>query len=196
MSANEVKKPKASERLSSLEMVVTNIDSNLAATSRRVGELELLLFNLSRENEILKDALQLLNEKQLSIISLNNEGKPLTDDNINSKVVDLKEAALKERLNVELRAGNIKESNVISENSVLVGRELNQEGVVENPRIQFLVGRLIPELKNKFIDKKVGDLIKGNDGKFDIEIMEIYDFTEKELDVQEPVLEEKQEASE
>ena len=174
-------KPKASERLNSMELVVANLDGNLTSTARRVGELEMLLFNLSRENEILKDALQLLNEKQLSIIALSNEGAALSDENINNKVTTLKESALKEKLDTELRAGNIEETGVVGEDSILVGRELSEDGTVENPRIQFLVGRLIPELKDKFVGKKVGDLIKGNEGKLNIEIMEIYNFTETEL---------------
>lgn len=182
MSKQEVK-PKASERLSAIESALILFDGNIHKTAKRVGELEMINFNLSRENEILKDALQLLNEKQLAMIALINEQKPLTDENLNEKVTVLKEAVLKEKLDNEVKNGNITPTDVVSDNSVLVGRELNKEGVVENPRLQFLVGRLVDELKDKFIGKKVGDLIEGEEGKLDIEISEIYDFVEKELEL-------------
>lgn len=175
-------KVKASERLSAIEQSLLGFDSNIQKTAQRVGELELMNFQLSRENEILKDALQLLNEKQLAMIALLNEGKTLSDENINDKVTLLKEAALKEKLDNEVKAGNIEATDVVSDNSVLVGRELTKDGVVENPRIQFLVGRLVEELQSKFLGKKVGDLIEGEEGKLDIEITEIYNFVEKELE--------------
>lgn len=171
---SEVKKVKASERLSAIE-------SALIPTQRRVGELEMILFNLSRENEILKDALQLLHEKLESVIALSNEGSPLTNENINEKVVLLKEQALKDKVTQMVDAGQIAKTEKVTENSLVVARELNKNGTVENPRIQFLTSRLIQELQDKFIDKTVGDLIKGDEDKLDLEIMEIYNVTLNEL---------------
>lgn len=171
---SEVKKVKASERLSAIE-------SALIPTQRRVGELEMILFNLSRENEILKDALQLLHEKLESVIALSNEGSPLTNENINEKVVLLKEQVLKDKVTQMVDAGQIAKTEKVTENSLVVARELNKNGTVENPRIQFLTSRLIQELQDKFIDKTVGDLIKGDEDKLDLEIMEIYNVTLNEL---------------
>jgi hypothetical protein len=171
---SEVKKPKAGERLSAIEQV-------LVPTQRRVGELEMIVFNLSRENEVLKDALQLLHEKLESVIALANEGKALSNDNINEKVVMLKEQALKDKVQDLVNAKQITLSEEATDNSLIVARELNKDGTVENPRIQFLTSRLIEELQNKFIGKKVGDLIKGEENKLDLEIIEIYDITINEI---------------
>lgn len=171
---SEAKKVKASERLSAIE-------SALVPTQRRVGELEMIVFNLSRENDILKDALQLLHEKLESVIALSNEGKSLSNNNINEKVVMLKEQALKDRVDDLVNAKQITAAEEVTDNSLVVARELNKNGTVENPRIQFLTSRLVEELQNKFIGKKVGELIKGEEDKLDLEIMEIYNVTINEL---------------
>lgn len=171
---SEAKKVKASERLSAIE-------SALVPTQRRVGELEMIVFNLSRENDILKDALQLLHEKLESVIALSNEGKSLSNNNINEKVVMLKEQALKDRVDDLVNAKQITAAEEVTDNSLIVARELNKNGTVENPRIQFLTSRLVEELQNKFIGKKVGELIKGEEDKLDLEIMEIYNVTINEL---------------
>jgi len=173
--SKDKKGPSAGERLSALERTIV-------PAVQRVGELEMLMFNLSRENEILKDALQLLNDKQLAVISLANEGSPLTDHNINEKIVKLKELDLKQRMESLVENGHIEASEEITENSFVVSRELNKDGTVNNPRIQFMTARLVEEIQSKFVGKKVGDLIVGEEeNSLDMEIMEVYSFIEQEL---------------
>jgi hypothetical protein len=172
--SNQQAKPKASERLSAIEQ-------QLLPTQRRVGELEKIVFNLSRDNEILKDALQLIHEKLESVIALANEGKSLSNENINEKVVMLKEQALKDKVQDLINAGQIKQAEKVTNNSLVVARELNKDGTVENPRIQFLTSRLSEEYQEKFLDKAVGELVKSDDNKLDLEIMEVYDITMNDL---------------
>lgn len=169
------------EKLQKSKEKLENLSEQAMVTARRVGEMELILYNIARENEILKDALQLLHEKLDAVITLQNRGLPLIDSNINEAVVEIKENSLKERVNEMLSQGSIKPVDVVGEDSLIVSRELSKEGKVENPRLQFLVGRLIDELKSKFVGKKVGDLIQGEDNKLDIEIMEVYDLVPKSL---------------
>lgn len=171
MSNSSEVKLKASERLSAIE-------NALIPTQRRVGELEMIVYNLSRENEVIRDALQLMHEKMESVIALTNAGKPLTDENINETVVLLKEQSLKQKVQDMVDSNQIQPTDVITENSVVVGRELNKDGTVENPRIQFITARLIEELQNKFVGKKIGDLVKGEENKLDLEITEIYSVVE------------------
>jgi len=171
-------KPKASERLDSLE-------KQLLPTAKRLGELEMIVFNLSRENEILKEAVQMLHEKNEAVIDLIRSGKELSDDNINDEIVKLKELSLKEKVDTMLEKKQIVKAEEVGEESLIVARELSKEGKVENPRIQFLVGRLVDELKNKFIGKKAGELIEGEENKLDVEIMEIYNFNIEELQQEE-----------
>lgn len=169
------------EKLQKSKERLENLTEQSMATARRVGEMELILYNIARENEILKDALQLLHEKLDAVITLQNKGLPLNDSNINEAVVEMKENSLKERVTEMLQQGSIKPVEVVGEDSLIVSRELSKEGKVENPRLQFLVGRLVDELKTKFVGKKVGELIRGEENKLDIEIMEIYDLVPRSL---------------
>lgn len=169
------------EKLQKSKEKLENLSEQSMATARRVGEMELILYNIARENEILKDALQLLHEKLDAVISLQNNGLPLNDTNINETVIKMKENSLKEKIDEALKAGSITTADVISDDSLVVSRELNKEGRVENPRLQFIVGRLVDELKSKFVGKKVGDLVQGEENKLDIEIMEIYDLVPQTL---------------
>jgi hypothetical protein len=93
----------------------------------------------------------------------------------------MKENSLKERVTEMLQQGSIEPVDTVGEDSLIVSRELSKEGKVENPRLQFLVGRLVDELRSKFVGKKVGDLIQGEENKLDIEIMEIYNLIPKSL---------------
>lgn len=184
----EDKKVKATEKLAALEQLTMSM-------ARRVGELELILYTHSRESEILKEALQLINQKLDAVVMLSASGASLTDENINSAIVSMKEQELKSRVDAYVQEGRLIAIEEVGGESMIVGRELNESGVVENPRIQFLVGRLIDELKEKFVGKKVGDLIKGENGKLDIEIMEIYNIVEeKQTEQQESELLEQQQA--
>jgi hypothetical protein len=169
------------EKLQKSKEKLENLSEQALATARRVGEMELILYNIARENEILKDALQLLHEKLDAVITLQNRELPLSDVNINEAVVEMKVNSLKERVEEMLQQGAIKPVDTVGEDSLIVSRELSKEGRVENPRLQFLVGRLVDELKSKFVGKKVGELIQGEENKLDIEIMEIYDLVPKNL---------------
>lgn len=169
------------EKLQKSKEKLENLTEQSMATARRVGEMELILYNIARENEILKDALQLLHEKLDAVITLQNRGLPLNDSNINEAVVEMKENSLKERVTEMLQQGSIRPVEVVGEDSLIVSRELSKKGKVENPRLQFLVGRLVDELKTKFVGKKVGELIQGEENKLDIEIMEIYDLVPRNL---------------
>lgn len=169
------------EKLQKSKEKLENLTEQSLITARRVGEMELILYNIARENEILKDALQLLHEKLDAVITLQNRGLPLNDDNINEAVVEMKENSLKERVTEMLQQGSIEPVDTVGEDSLIVSRELSKEGKVENPRLQFLVGRLVDELRSKFVGKKVGDLIQGEENKLDIEIMEIYNLIPKSL---------------
>lgn len=173
VTGNETKM-KPSEKLNIIEQSLYN-------TQRRVGEMEVIVYNVSRENEILRDALQLLDQKLNSVVSLSNEGKPLTNENINEKSVELKEQVLKERIQSMLDADKIEKAEEIGLDSIIVGRECNKDGEVENPRIQFLASRLSEDLKQRFVGKKVGELMVGDDDRLDIEIMEIYNYKPVEI---------------
>lgn len=185
---SEEKKPKAGERLSAIERM-------MVPAVQRIGELEMLTFQLSRENDVLKDALQLLHEKQESILSLLREGAQLTDENINNKATRLRELELEEKTKQLVDNGHVEVAEEITDNSFVVARELNKNGTVENPRIQFMTARLVSEIQEQFIGKKVGDLVEGEGDKLNMEIMEVYSFIEQKLIPEDELVGEEEEVS-
>lgn len=175
---------KASERLSLLEEQMIPMMENLNAAAKRIGELELTIYSLSRESEILREALQLVHEKLDAVISL-SKNPDLSDENINQTVIDTKVAAMEDKVKEQLELGNLVVADEIGEESFVVSRELNKDGSVENPRLQFLMGKLTPELKSKFLGVKTGELVSGEENKLDIEIAEIYEFVEPKQEIAE-----------
>jgi len=183
---NEERKPKAGERLEALEIGFLQQSELLSNTSKRTGEMEMIIFNLSRESEILKDALQLIHEKLDAVISLSGDSQPLDSESINNKITEQKVETLKKGIEIGLEKNNIEKTEVVGDKSLIVSRELEKTGEVVNPRLQFMVGRLTPELSARFTGKVVGDLIEGEGDRLNIEIIEIYDFVEQELSSEEP----------
>tara|TARA_R100000951_G_scaffold115132_1_gene122208 strand:+ start:588 stop:1166 length:579 start_codon:yes stop_codon:yes gene_type:complete len=190
---DEVKKPKASDRLAAMETAVFQQEELLNNTARRAGEMEMIIFNLSRENEMMKDALQIIHEKLDAVISLSNGGEALTAEAINEKITEQKVDSLKSGIEKGLEANQIEKADAIGANSLVVSRELAKTGEVENPRLQFMTARLNEDLVSKFVGKVVGDLIKGEEDRLDLEIIEIYNFVEQELAPPAPEAEEQSE---
>lgn len=171
----EQKMPSSKEKLELLA-------EQLMGSMQRTGELEMVVYNISRENEILRNAIQLIHEKLNAVINLQNSNQSLSDENINNEIVKMKENSLKQKVDEMLEKGNIELAETVGEDSFIVSRELDKNGKVENPRLQFLVAALNEDLKAKFLGKKAGDLVVASEDKLDIEIMEIYNLAAKKLD--------------
>lgn len=161
------------EKLQKSKEKLEALSGETLSLARRLGEMELIVFNLSRENHLLKQGLSLLNDKLDAIVNVQKESLTLTDENINGAMVKIKENSLKEKVEEMLSRNMIEKSESIELDSFVVGRELDKEGVVENPRIQFLISSLSDYFKEKLLGKKAGDLITDED-KLDLEIVEVY----------------------
>lgn len=161
------------EKLQKSKEKLESLSEQSLSMARRLGEMELIVFNLSRENHLLKQGLSMLNDKLDAIVNVQKESLTLTDDNINNAMVKIKENSLKEKVDEMLERNLIEKTEEIETDSFVVGRELNKDGGVENPRIQFLVESLSDHFKSKLLGKKAGDLAS-EDGKLDLEIMEVY----------------------
>lgn len=166
----EEKLQKSKEKLETLSGETLNL-------ARRLGEMELIVFNLSRENQLLKQALSMLNDKIDAIVNVQKQSLDLNDANISEAMVRIKENSLKEKVDEMIARNLIEKTDVVGEKSFVVGRELNKEGVVENPRIQFLVSGVSEYFQEKMLNKKIGDLVSEED-KLDLEIVEIYNLIE------------------
>lgn len=106
-----------------------------------------------------------------------------TEDGISSKSVkdiqiqeNIKE--LEGRIDFLLDKGFIekKDESETSENSFIVGRELDPDGTVSNPRVQFPIIQMPDKYRDALVGHKLGDVvsIEGDDAP-SLEILEIYE---------------------
>lgn len=181
---SEQKKMKASEKLKIIE-------DKLMQAQQRVGQLEMMVYNFSRESEVLKEATQLLHQKLDAVVNLVNSGGQLTENNINDAITKANADSLKTKTDQLVESGALKQVDEVTKDSFVVIRELDKDGKLVNPRLQFLLSRVVEEIQNKFVGKKVGDLVVGPEDKLDGEIMEIYDVVKEEQPPEVPVKEEK-----
>lgn len=94
--------------------------------------------------------------------------------------LETRAAADKIALELALKEGRVAPSDVVGEKSVVVGSEVDRDGVPLHPlRVQQLWQAIqSPEMKEKLLGKKVGDVIETSIGtKFTVN--EVYDITMK-----------------
>jgi len=189
----EQKKLKASERLTILEQQLLTVMSTLNATAKRLGEMELIQYSVSRESELLRNAVSLLNEKLSAVIDLSNNKSDLSDENIDKIIIAKKIQALENIVTEQLELGAIVKSEEVIETSFVVGREIDKDGVVKNPRIQFMVNKITGDIKESIMGMKIGELLKTEkEDNLNVEITEIYNIVQKEEAVTEELLPEEE----
>jgi hypothetical protein len=157
--SNETKKT-AAERIQNLEETM-------------LGSLK-ALNAVNSDNETIKEALRLLANKLDSVIKLLNEGKGLSDTNISTVMVQNKADQLASNTAAMVENGVLVKADTVENNSFIVGREVEDSGVVTNPRIQFTLESAKENLKANLLGAKVLDRILVQEGKAKLEILEIY----------------------
>jgi hypothetical protein len=106
-------------------------------------------------------------------------GEKGIDDAIKAARIERAEArsaAEKAALETQLSSGALVKADVISEQSVVVGKEVTADGEVIPPgRVQLIFGQFLPEFQEKLKGQSVGTTVDTPvGGKF--EVTEIYDF--------------------
>jgi hypothetical protein len=125
------------------------------------------------EQEVIKEALRLLSNKLDSTISLIRAGQELNDQNISTVMTQNRANKLANDVQAAVQGGVVSPSAIIDANSFVVCRVLNDDGTVQNPRLQFTLASeqaLAPALLgHKVLDKVT---MEGKTGS--LEVMEIY----------------------
>jgi len=135
------------------------------------------LDQISRENGMLKDAVHLLDNKVRAIVeAIKNSGQvvDLSDDNLAKIMLGFRVDELKTKLNGLLAQGILKASETIAEESFVVGEEVDTAGTVVNPRVQFALSAIDPNLRDKLKGSKAGDLVELAEGKWRLRVLEVY----------------------
>lgn len=153
---SEQKKLNASQRLETLE---TNMQ-----------EVSMYLNNMARDLSLIKEAIKLLGNKTSALQS----AAGITDDQISVGMIANNVIELKEKVDGFVANGTMTATDVVEENCFIVGKEENEDGTVANPRVQFMVSALQPELRAKILGAKTGEKIQFSEGTLLVALDEIY----------------------
>jgi hypothetical protein len=126
---------------------------------------------MARDVMTIKEAIKLLGNKLDSVVKLVG----LKDDDIARVMVENNVAELKGKVDQLVEAGILVPSQTINDSSFVVGSEINEKGEIVNPRIQFTLSSLNPELKDKIKAAKAGDTLELQEGKLKFQVLEAYD---------------------
>ena len=155
--ANPQDKRTASQRLDDLERTV------MAAYQT--------LDQMARDLMTIKEAIKLLGNKTSAIATAAN----ISDETISKLMVDQNVAELKEKVTVLISQGILVASDEpLADSSFVVGQEVDTDGKIVNPRIQFTLGSIQPEIREKIKAGKIGEAIELQEGKLKFLITETY----------------------
>jgi hypothetical protein len=152
------------------------------SASQKIGDLENAMIalyqtadNMARDLNTIKDAIKLLGNKIDSIVKATVAGEPLSDDVISRIMVENNIEELKNKLKVMVTQGILAPTEQIAYDSFVVGSDINDAGEVVNPRLQFALYAIKPpELQQKFVGARVGDVLNLQEGKLKFKVAEIY----------------------
>lgn len=130
---------------------------------------------LVRDVSLIKDAVKLLGNKLDAVVQASVRGEPLNDDTLAKIMVENNVAELKGKLDKLVDSGLLKAQDEVKDGSFVVGREIDLDGGIANPRIQFVLDTMQPQIRESLRGKKVGELVEIEEGKFKFEVLESYE---------------------
>jgi hypothetical protein len=158
-----------------------NQQKDTRTASQRIDDMERGLMalyqtadNMARDMQIIKEAIKLLGNKLDSVVKASSQGLQLNDEVISKIMVDNNIEELASKVTDLVAKGVLEKSEEVTSNSFVVGREIDKDGKIANPRMQFVVSALAPQVKDKFPGKKAGDILTLEEDKWKFEIQEVY----------------------
>lgn len=144
---------------------------------KSLATLDQALMNLTRQTQMMQDALGLLNDKVSAMVVALSSGLSVSEESINQINTDMKVTEMKAKVEKLLADGIVAKSDEVTKNSFVVVREIDMEtGNVINPRLQFVARVLNDDSLSKVIGKKAGESVKlADDASAAIEIEEVYE---------------------
>lgn len=158
-----------------------NKNPDTRSASQKIQDLEGAMIslyqtadNMARDLTTVKEAIKLLGNKVDAIVKASNSGQALSDDVISKIMIQNNCEELSQKVKVMVAQGILAAAEQVAEDSFVVGEEQNDLGETVNPRLQFAVYAIQPELREKFIGGKVGDVLNLQEGKLKFKVAEIY----------------------
>lgn len=151
------------------------------SASQKIADLENGLMslyqvvdNIARDMGTFKQAIKLLGNKVDSIVQASERGEAINDSVISRIMVENNADELKQKLSTLIAQGVLKAEEQVGDDSFVVARELDADDKVINPRLQFAVAAVQPDVQEKVKGAKAGDTIIFQEGKLKLHIQEVY----------------------
>lgn len=155
------------------------VDSRSA--SQKISDLENAMMalyqtanNMSSDIMTLKEAVKLLGNKVDSIVKASTNGEQITDAVIARIMIENNVEDLTNKVKNMVAQGILAVQEQVNNDSFIVGEETNDQGEIVNPRLQFALMAVQPELREKFVGAKAGDLLTLQEGKLKFRLLETY----------------------
>jgi hypothetical protein len=162
-------------------MKMSNQQADKRTASQRIDDMERGLMalyqtadNMARDLMTIKEAIKLLGNKLDSVVKASQRGEALNDEVIAKIMVENNMEELKEKVTNLVNQGVLVPAEEVGPNSFIVGRELSEDGTVQNPRMQFVVSALQEDVRSKFPGAKAGQTLELQEGKWKFEVQEVY----------------------
>lgn len=130
--------------------------------------------NLAADTQTIKEAIKLLGNKSDAVVQVIARGLPMNDESVSEVMIENNVKSLKEAVTKLVEDKILAASEDVSSTGFIVGQEVNDEGKVIQPRTQFALAALPPELQVKLLGHKAGDVVELQEGKLKLSIQEIY----------------------
>ena len=155
--------------------------------AQRIEGLENALAGTQRNTQILAGEIDNLRQtigalaRRLNAAIKSGETGTLSNDSVNEIITQENILDLKGKVDLLVKEGVLQSSTKeINQMSFVVGRELDEEKNVINPRIQFAVKSVVPEMVNLLLGKRVGDVVTNEKGDgLLLEVTEVFDIVEQ-----------------
>jgi len=157
------KKGTASQKIKALEDKLMSHEKNFLILADEIDGLKTVISGLTKR----------LN----ATISAGEAEEGISNKSVNDLIVQDNVKELKGKIDFLLEQGVLEkpeEGIKTAQDTFVVGREVDEEGNTVNPRVQFAIGSLDPELQKQLIGFSVGDKILLREGDPQLEVSEIY----------------------
>lgn len=160
------------KQLMTASKLIQDLSVKLTVCESKLKRMEQVFDNLDR---IMEDT----QIRHVALVRVLMNKEEVTDKALDKETASIKEAVLKEQLDVLVRQEVLEPSETVDRDSTIVFKEIKDDGEVTMSRAQYtfaaLETALGSEIATMFLDKKVGESVKtSSDSDRNLIVTEIY----------------------
>lgn len=158
-------------------MTTNNTDNTKRTAAQRIEDLEKatmesyrVLDSIVRDLQKMKDAFKLLVNKTDAMAKASGQ----TEEQLSALMIENNVKELEGKVASLVSQGILTEEEQAGPNSFIVAREIDKEGKVANPRLQFVLSQIPKDVGDKILGAKSGDILDLGNDKLKLEVTETY----------------------